>query len=100
MLAAARLDESRGTVVITLPDGSEHAADDPDVHSALSAWLDNDVRLEPPPADGVFPMEMYSGMSDEDTPAFDWHGPPRRSEVRRAGPECVRTSRSGRSRGP
>src|SRR3546814_7203066 len=75
-LASARLDESRGTVVITLPDGSEYAADDSDVHSALSAWLDHDVRLEPPPADGVFPMEMYTGMSDEDTPVFDWPGPP------------------------
>jgi uncharacterized protein YcbX len=38
--------------------------------------LGQDVRLEPPPAEGVFPMEMYSGMSDEDTPVFDWPGPP------------------------
>src|SRR3546814_13597044 len=57
MLASARLDESRGTVVITLPDGSEYAADDSDVHSALSAWPDHDVRPEPPPAAGRFPME-------------------------------------------
>src|SRR3546814_12368753 len=79
MLASARLDESRGTVVITLPDGSEYAADDSDVHSALSAWLDHDVRLEPPPADGVFPMAMYTGMSTADT----------RSEARRVGKKCV-----------
>ena len=74
LLASARLDGER--VVLTLPDGTEHASDDPDVHDALSAWLDLPVRLEPPPAEGVFPMEMYSGMSDEDTPVFDWPGPP------------------------
>jgi hypothetical protein len=73
LLASARLAGDR--VVLTLPDGSEHASDDDDVHDVLSAWLDHPVRLEPPPADGVFPMEMYSGMSDEDTPVFDWPGP-------------------------
>lgn len=74
LMAAARLDGDR--VVLTLPDGTEHPADDPGVHAALSAWLGQEVRLEAPPADGVFPMEMYSGMSDEDTPVFDWSGPP------------------------
>ena len=74
LMASARLEGP--TVVLTLPDGSQHAADDPAVHAALSAWLDLDVRLEPPPAEGVFPMEMYSGMSDESTPVFDWPGPP------------------------
>jgi len=74
LLASARLDAAVG-VVLTLPDGTEHQADDPEVHAALSAWLNLDVRLEPPPEEGVFPMEMYSGMSDEDTPVFDWPGP-------------------------
>jgi uncharacterized protein YcbX len=74
LLAAARREGDR--VVVTLPGGGEHHADDPGVHAALSAWLDKDVRLEPPPADGVWPMEMYSGMSDESTPLFDWPGPP------------------------
>jgi MOSC domain-containing protein len=74
LLASARLDGSR--VVITLPDASEHASDDPGVHAALSAWLGMDVRLEPPPSDRVYPMEMYKGMSDESTPLFDWGGPP------------------------
>ena len=63
-------------VVVTLPDGGEHAAGNPGVHAALSTWLDREVRLEAPPTDGVYPMEMYSGMSDEDTPLFDWPGPP------------------------
>lgn len=74
LMASARLDGER--VIITLPDGAEHASDDTGVHDALSAWLGMAVRLEPPPADGVYPMEMYKGMSDEDTPLFDWGGPP------------------------
>lgn len=75
LMASARF-EGDG-VVITLPDGSEHAADDPGVHQALSAWLGREVRLEPPPAEPL-PMEMYTGMSDEDTPLFEWTGPPGR----------------------
>lgn len=74
LMASARVDGQR--VVVTLPDASEHAADDPDVHRVLSDWLGLEVRLTSPPADGVFPMEMYSGMSDEDSPVFDWPGPP------------------------
>lgn len=73
--ASARLDAG-GEVVVTLPDGREHAASDPGVHAALSAWLDKEVRLEAPPAEGALPMEMYSGMWNEDTPLFDWAGPP------------------------
>lgn len=71
--ASARVTDSG--VVITLPDGAEWEAADPGVHDALSAWLDKEVKLAPPPTDEVFPMEMYSGMSDEDTPLFDWPGP-------------------------
>jgi len=74
MLASARWESDE--VVITLPDGTELEAGDPGVHAALSAWLDPAVRLGPPPADGVWPMEMHTGMSDEDTPLFDWPGPP------------------------
>ena len=74
LLASARLEG--GDVVVTLPDGGEYEASDPNVHAVLSAWLDKEVRLEPPPTDAVFPMEMYTGMSDESTPVFDWPGPP------------------------
>ncbi len=76
LLMASARTEADG-VVLTLPDGSEHAADDPSVHDALSAWLDQDVRLMAPP-EAPLPMEMYTGMSDEDTPLFDWTGPPGR----------------------
>lgn len=73
LLASARIDAAG--IVVTLPDGSEHDASDPGIHGVLSSWLDHEVRLEAPPVEGVFPMEMYSGMSDEDTPVFDWPGP-------------------------
>lgn len=72
MAAARTVDDG---IVVTLPSGDEFAADDPKVHVALSDWLGKDVRLEAPPTDGVYPMEMYSGMSDESTPLFDWPGP-------------------------
>jgi uncharacterized protein YcbX len=74
LLASAR--QVGDSIVVTLPDGSEHDAADPGVHAALSGWLGHEVRLEPPPADEALPMEMYTGMSDEDTPLFDWAGPP------------------------
>jgi uncharacterized protein YcbX len=74
LLASARLEG--GDVVVALPDGGEFEASDPGVHGALSTWLGQEVRLEPPPTDAVFPMEMYTGMSDETTPLFDWPGPP------------------------
>ena len=74
LLASARAEGD--DVVIALPTGAEFAASDPGVHAALSQWLGKDVRLERPPTDAVFPMEMYTGMSDESTPLFDWGGPP------------------------
>ena len=78
LMASARLlhDGNDTDVILTLPDGSEHEATDPALHATLSAWLDHEVRLEPPPVDVVFPMEMHTGMSDESTPIFDWPGPP------------------------
>lgn len=73
LMAAARLDGDH--VVLTLPDGTTHEASNPTVHEVLSRWLDLDVRLEAPPSDIVFPMEMHTGMSDDTTPIFDWPGP-------------------------
>jgi len=74
LMASARLEGDE--VIVTLPTNESYSASDPSVHAALSSWLDKDVRLEAPPTDGVFPMEMYTGMSDETTPLFDWPGPP------------------------
>ena len=71
--ASARVDGD--DVVITLPDGTSHAASDPGVHAALSAWLDREVRLEAPQADEVLPFEVHAGLSDDTTPVIDWPGP-------------------------
>jgi uncharacterized protein YcbX len=71
--ASARVEGD--DVVLTLPDGSSHAASDPGVHAALSAWLDREVRLEAPDADEVLPFEVHSGLSDDTTPVIDWPGP-------------------------
>jgi uncharacterized protein len=72
--ASARLDDD--AVVITLPDGTDLSSSDPGVHGALSAWLDQEVRLGPPPQDGVLPMEMGSDPTDDAAEVFDWPGPP------------------------
>jgi uncharacterized protein YcbX len=74
LMASARTEGER--IVVSLPTGDEFASDDPKVHAALSEWLGKDVRLDAPPSDAVYPMEMYTGMSDETTPLFDWGGPP------------------------
>jgi uncharacterized protein len=78
LLASARIDGegADGPVVITLPDGSEHEADDPGIHDVLSGWLDRDVRLCPPPEGAPLPMEMGVDPTDDDADVFDWPGPP------------------------
>ena len=62
--------------MLTLPDGAEISASDPKVHDALSSWLDHEVRLETPPAEGAKPMEMGSDPVDDDSAIFDWPHPP------------------------
>jgi hypothetical protein len=74
-LLHARAAGTGAAITITLPDGTEHAATDPAIDAALSAWLDHPVTLSAPPIDRVLPMEMYTGMADEETPLFDWPGP-------------------------
>ena len=71
---SARLEAE--DVVLTLPDGAEIAASDPKVHDALSAWLDHEVRLEPPGADASSPMEMGADPLDDESETFDWPPPP------------------------
>ncbi len=71
--ASARVEGD--DVIVTLPDGTSHAASDPGVHAALSAWLDREVRLEAPRVDEVLPFEVHSGLSDDTTPVIDWPGP-------------------------
>ena len=75
LMASARLDE-RPASWSRCPTAASTPPTTPASTRPLSDWLGLDVRLEPPPVDGVFPMEMYTGMSDEDSPVFDWPGPP------------------------
>jgi uncharacterized protein len=75
LLMASARTESDGSVIISLPDAGEHAADDPAIHDVLSAWLDHPCRLEAPPAEQVaFEMSLDADRPDEDT--FDWPCPP------------------------
>ena len=76
LLAAAALDEASGDVVITLPDGAEHAAGDPKTDDALSSWLEHPVELRR--AAGALPFEMYTDAADDDSPTFEFTGPPDR----------------------
>jgi MOSC domain-containing protein len=72
--ASARL-EAGGDVVVTLPDGREHAAGVPGTDEALSAWLDRDVRLSRPPEGGL-PYELTMDPTDDESAVWDFATPP------------------------
>jgi uncharacterized protein YcbX len=65
-----------GTVVVTLPDGSTHPAGDPATDAALSAWLDHAVRLQPPPPGDGLPYEIPTEAWDDQSPTWEFPGPP------------------------
>jgi uncharacterized protein YcbX len=71
LLDAAARTTTDGSVVITLPDGVEVAADDAAVHDAISAWLGRPCRLEAPAEAGAeFEMSFDAEHPDENT--FVW----------------------------
>ena len=70
---AARLDGD--VAVLELPDGAWRA-NDPTVHTALSAWLGRDVRLEQAEAAEQRSYEMNVSAEDEGSPTFDFPCPP------------------------
>jgi uncharacterized protein len=72
--ASARRDDD-GTVLVTLPDGREHTAGDPETDRALSAWLDRDVRLSRPPEGGL-PYELTMDPTDDGSEVWDFATPP------------------------
>jgi len=72
--ASARLEEG-GTVVVTLPDGTELTADDPGTAAALSAWLGRDVTLSRPPEAGL-PYELTMDPTDDASEVWDFATPP------------------------
>lgn len=72
--ASARL-EAGGDVVLTLPDGREHAAGAPGTDEALSAWLGREVRLSRPPEGGL-PYELTMDPTDDESEVWDFATPP------------------------
>jgi uncharacterized protein YcbX len=75
LLATGGVDDD-GTVTVTLPDGSTHAAADPATDAALSAWLDHEVRLQPPPSGDGLPYELPTEAWDDTSPLWEFPGPP------------------------
>lgn len=74
LLASASVDGD--AVVVTLPDGSTHQAGDPATDAALSAWLDHEVRLQPPPPGEGLPYEIPTEAWDDQSPTWEFPGPP------------------------
>jgi uncharacterized protein YcbX len=73
--ATGGIDDA-GTVTVTLPDGTTHEAGDPGTDTALSAWLDHEVRLlQPPPGDGL-PYDLPTDAWDETSALWQFPGPP------------------------
>jgi hypothetical protein len=73
--ASAALDGSSDGVVITLPDGTTLASNDPATDKALSAWLDHDVRLTRPDADAGTPYELTMDPTDDSSEPWDFATP-------------------------
>ena len=72
--AAAAIDET-GTVAVTLPDGTEAEAGDPQLDKAVAAWLGRDVKLQQAPDAGAA-YEMNLDNTDEASPLVDIPCPP------------------------
>ena len=75
LLLASAAAGADGTVTITLPDGSTHAAGDPDTDAALSAWLDHEVRVQQPPDGDGLPFENQVDPVDDGSDTYEWPGP-------------------------
>lgn len=71
LFAAARVEGDE--VVITLPDGAEARSGDSDVDAVLSSWLDREVELVRPGAEGA----TYENPMDIENEAdwISWQGP-------------------------
>jgi uncharacterized protein YcbX len=75
LLEAAARTEADGAVAISLPDGTELAAEDPAVHAALSGWLDRPVRLVPAANAPTRAFEMSLDADQPDQDLFEWACP-------------------------
>jgi uncharacterized protein YcbX len=63
-------------VCITLPDGVTITAGDSSADAALSAWLERDVFLAPPPEDAGVPYELTTDPTDDASDVWDFATPP------------------------
>ncbi len=75
LLDAAATTGPDGAVTITLPDGTEHAADDPAVDGALSAWLGRPVHLARADDGATRAFEMSLDAEHPDRDTFEWSCP-------------------------
>jgi uncharacterized protein YcbX len=73
--ASASLDGGGG-VIVTLPDGATWPSGDPATDEALSAWLDQDVRLEHADATAGTPYELTMDPADDESEPWDFATPP------------------------
>lgn len=84
VLSAKQVPELLHAAARTRPDGIEARlpgsgwlpAPSPALDAAASAWLDREVRAEPPPVDGSRNYTMSFNVDDESVDSFDWHCPP------------------------
>lgn len=75
LLEAAATTTDHG-VEVALPSGTTFAADDPDVHAALSAWLGAEVGLQAAATDAGGTYVMGVDPVDDDAGTFEFTGPP------------------------
>ncbi len=71
LLEAFARTESDGTIVMTLPNGSEHTPDEPGIDDVLSSWLDRRVHLDTASTDQ--PNGVYEFAFDiDESPDAQW----------------------------
>jgi uncharacterized protein len=68
-------DDGEAGVVLTLPDGAELSSGDPATDTALSAWLDHDVRLVHADASASTPYELTMDPADDESEPWDFATP-------------------------
>jgi uncharacterized protein YcbX len=75
LLEATARTGADGAVTITLPEGTELAADDPAVHGALSDWLGRPVLLVAADDGATRAFEMSFDADQPDQDLFEWACP-------------------------
>jgi uncharacterized protein YcbX len=76
LLDAAAVTQPDGTVVVTLPDGTECTPDDPTLEKAVGLWLGRDVHIRHAEQHPSTTYEMNVSSEDESSPLVDIPCPP------------------------